>query len=117
MISGSRMRALSLAIRRSHSNARSKLPPITQPLSAAIIGTGSVKNACVPLCPRSMNAKSLMSSVRTPSCEVSRPDENDAPSPRQITARSPGRSCSSARIANRRWSIASFAALCFSGLS
>ncbi len=40
-ISGSRIRALSPAMRRSHSSARSKEPPITQPLSAAMIGTAA----------------------------------------------------------------------------
>ena len=65
--SGSRMRALSPAMRMSQSSARSKEPPITQPLSAATIGQGIVKNCCVPLWPRSMNSRSVMSSVRTPS--------------------------------------------------
>src|SRR5512134_336424 len=62
-----------------------------------------------------MKSKSLMSSLRTPSSLVSRPDEKELPLPRQTTARSPSRWCSSPRISNKRRSIASFAALCFSG--
>jgi len=40
--------------------------PITQPLSTARIGAGRVGSWSVPLWPRSMKSKSLMSSLRTP---------------------------------------------------
>src|SRR5262252_623274 len=48
---------------------------------------------------------------------TSRPDENDFPSPRQMTARTSGRSRNSPRISKRRASISSSNALCFSALS
>jgi hypothetical protein len=114
-ISGSRMRALSPAIRRSHKSARSNEPPITQPFSATTIGAGIVKNICVPAWPRSMKSRLPMSSVRTPSWVVSRPDENDLPLPRQTIARTSSRRCSSASACQSCASIASFAALCLSG--
>ncbi len=47
---------------------------------------------------------------------TSRPEENDFPSPRQITARTSGRCFSSSRISNNAKSIASSNALCLSGL-
>ena len=50
------------------------------------------------------------------STPTSRPDENDLPSPRQITARTSGRALSSARISNSAASISSSNALCLSGL-
>ena len=55
-----------------------------------MIGAGMVKNIWDGRWPRSMNSRSEMSSVRRPSWSVSRPDENDLPSPRQTMARTSG---------------------------
>ena len=55
-----------------------------------MIGQGMVKNIWEGRWPRSMNSRSEMSSMRRPSWSVSRPDENDLPSPRQTMARSSG---------------------------
>jgi hypothetical protein len=83
-------------MRMSQSSARSNEPPMVQPFIATMIGAGMLKKAWVPRCPRSMKSKSEMSSLRTPSSLVSRPDEKLLPSPRQTMARTSSHVCSSA---------------------
>ena len=73
--SGSIMRVPTAATRMSHSSARSKAPPMTQPLSAQMIGHGMVRNIWVGRWPRSMNSRSEMSSTGGRSGAVSRPEE------------------------------------------
>jgi hypothetical protein len=109
------MRALSPAMRMSQSSVRSKDPPMVQPFMATMMGAGMLKNCWVPRWPRSMKSRLLMSSVRTPIWLVSRPEEKDLPSPRQMMARTSGFWWSSARQFQSRASISSLAALCFSG--
>ena len=99
----------------SHSSARSNDPPSTQPFSATTTGAGIVNSIRVLSWPAWMNSRSDSPFERLPSSFVSRPDENDLPSPRHTMARTSSRSCSSVRISKNRASISSLNALCRSG--
>ena len=113
--SGSMKRVPSAQMRMSATSERSKEPPITQPLSAHTTGTWRSRMRAKPCWPRSMNERLSMSSVRTPICSTSRPDDQLFPFAFQITARTSLFAISSSMMSRRRASISSFAALCLSG--
>ena len=107
----------SAAMRMSHSSARWNEPPMAQPWKATITGAGRSNSCWMPTWPRVISSWWDIVSWPVPIEPTSRPDDHDLPSPRQITARTSGRSFSSPRISKSRWSIASSKALCFSTLS
>src|SRR5262245_24379596 len=101
----------------SQSSARWNDPPITQPLHATMIGASRSHTCWIPRCPRRISSWCDSSTFRLPIEPTSRPDENDLPSPRQITAWTSGCSLSSPRTSNSSRSMSSSNALCLSGLS
>ena len=73
------------------SNARWKEPPITQPLHATMTGASMSHMRWMPRWPRRISSWCESGTCKVPIEPTSRPDENDLPSPRQITARMSGR--------------------------
>jgi hypothetical protein len=82
-----------------------------------MIGAGRSNTCRIPWWPRVISSWCDIVWWPVPMEPTSRPEDQDLPSPRQITARTSGRSFSSPRISKSRPSIASSKALCFSTLS
>ena len=110
-------RAPSAAMRMSHSSARWNEPPMAQPWMATMIGASMSQTCWMPRWPRVMSSWWVISTWPPPMAPTSRPEDQNEPSPRQTTARTSGRSFSSARISKRARSISSSNALFLSGLS
>src|SRR6266540_4261248 len=104
-------------MRRSQSSARWNDAPITHPLQATSTGASRSQSCWIPRWPRRMSSWCDSGTCIVPMELMSRPDENDLPSPRQMTTRTSDRLRSSPRMSKSRESISSSNALCLPGLS
>ncbi len=117
--SGSMNRAPSAAMRMSQSSARWNEPPIDQPWHGDDDRRVDVEDLLdAPVAPASSARGGSVGTWPPPMAATSRPDENDLPSPRQMTARTSGRSPQLGEdLEEARGPSSSSKALCFSGLS
>jgi hypothetical protein len=89
---------------------------LTQPLQATSTAASRSQSCWMPRMPRRISSACDSPADAPPMAATSRPDDHDVPSPRQMTARTSGRCCSSARKPHSAASISSSQALCLSGL-